>query len=105
MIELKFQFTNLDEVKCFLDMQMPRSETPHVMMPHPEVSPMRERKPWTQFDLDYLFLHYNNYTAKQLAKSLNRSYPSVTQKLTKMFRKGILTPKTNRPSKAITVET
>ena len=65
----------------------------------PEIEPMRKRKAWTQFELDNVVQWYPNYSAKQVAKKLQRTRSAVNQAIFRMLKKGILKPKTKRPKK------
>lgn len=104
-MELKISFNSINELKQQLhelvnsfDNQI--SGKPIVKYNEPQRTPIRQRKKWTQFDINTLVDFYNkNYKTKQIAKTLQRSAISCSTQLHLLFRKGLIKHKTNRPSK------
>lgn len=90
--QLNISFDSLAELNNFFDDQANAHLKEELSKP-PAITPTRQHKRLTNFELDYIFENYHKYPTSAIAKSLHRTPSSVYQIMSKMLKSGKLTHK------------
>lgn len=100
---MEMEFYSLDELKKFINqnetISSVQTEEPFKITGVPYVEPHRNRKTWTQFEIDYIVDNYFKFTANQISKKLNRSKTATCQMISKLRKKGFNVKKRQMPGK------
>lgn len=104
---MSLQFENTEELLRFLELNRLETVSPESQAKLKDIRVVaqgdyRRKKPFTEFELDYLRTHHMTHPARVIAKALSRSPSSVSQMLFRMRKHGEIPRKNNRNSMAVT---
>lgn len=101
---LNCEFNSLEELKIFLGFyQENKIGIEEKYSENKDLSKFsiqfKTKKPWTQFELDYVRDHYIAMKSNDIGRALGRSKGSIVQVLNVMYKKGL--PKKSHKAKNI----
>ena len=93
--KLELEFDSLEELKLFLTKDDVIQQQEIEIRP-PEIR-ARERKTWTQYELETLVSFYKKgYRYKKIGEGLQRKTTAVANKISQLIREGNLEPRSKR---------